>query len=276
MLLAIDIGNSTTKLAGFRSTDAPTWVRSFATRRDVTADEVEVLLAGVLALGGLEAADLSGAVVVSVVPPVLAAFEAVARQRLPGTPLLQATAATLPLPVRVDHPEGVGSDRLVAAFAAHRLYGGPDGGPLVVADLGTAITVDAVAADGAFLGGAIAPGPGLGLRALAEHTAKLPRVALGVPPRAIATDTVTALQAGVGFGWLDLVAGLIGRVRTELAASEAVPESSIRTVITGGYAASDWGASLPADVVDEHLTLKGLTLLHAEVAGRAVGAGAAR
>ena len=254
VLLAVDIGNSTIKAACFGASDAPSSVRAAATRRGMTADELDLLLAGLLSLDGVAFADLSGIAAVSVVPQLTDALEAVARRRMGGRPLLLATSANLPLPIRVDHPNEVGADRLVDAYAAHRLHGGA----LVVADVGTAVTVDAVGSDGAFLGGAIAAGPALGLRALADHTAKLPHVPLAAPPRAIGRDTVSALQSGAVYGWHDLVGGLVSRVRAELAELEGVEPARVRTVMTGGFAAGPWARAIGVDIVDEHLTLKGL------------------
>src|SRR4029077_19744296 len=127
-------------------------------------------------------------------------------------PLLLAGAGNLPLAVRVDRPAEVGSDRLVNALAAPRLFPGP----AVVADFGTATTFDAIGPDGAFLGGAIAPGLELGLDALAARTAKLPRIELGIPDHAIGRDTVAAIQAGAILGYQLLATGLLARIRREL------------------------------------------------------------
>lgn len=263
MLLVIDIGNSTIKAAGFRAPDAPAWVHRAATRREMTADDLEILLVGLLSLAGHSFDEVSGVAAVSVVPQLTEALEAVGRRRLGTRPLVLATTANLPLPVRVDHPDEVGTDRLVDAYAAHRLHGGP----LVVADVGTAVTVDAVGRDGAFLGGAIAAGPALALRALAEHTAKLPRVPMSPPVRAIGRNTGDALQAGAVLGWEDLVRGLVARVRSELAELEGMAESEVRSVLTGGFAGGPWAGSIGADVVDAHLTLKGLAHFYSDVIG---------
>ena len=122
-------------------------------------------------------------------------------------------AGTVPLAIRIDRPHEVGADRLVNALAAARLYGTP----AVVVDFGTATTLDCVAADGAYVGGAIAPGLELGLEALAARTAKLPRIELRTPDRAIGRDTVSAMQSGTILGYQALAAGLLARVRRELA-----------------------------------------------------------
>ncbi len=124
----------------------------------------------------------------------------------------------MPLAVRVDRPGDVGADRLVNALAVARLHGTP----AVVVDLGTATTFDCVAADGAYVGGAIAPGLTLGLEALAARTAKLPRIELRVPDRAIGRDTVTAMQSGTVLGYHALVTGLLARIRRELADANGV------------------------------------------------------
>ena len=262
VLLVVDVGNSNLTLCGVRD-GALGAVRRATTEAGATADELELLLDGLLRLDGHRLDEVSAIALASVVPSLTDALGRVANGRL--IPMRVAEAGHLPLPVRVDRPLEVGADRLVNALAAHRLHGSP----AVVADVGTAITVDAVAADGAFLGGAIAAGPALGLRALAESTAKLPRVSLVEPGRAIGRDTVSALRAGAVLGWRDLVSGLIGRVRTELAAHEGVRREEVRTILTGGFAASEWAHGLEVDVVDPLLTLRGLAIFHAEVSGEA-------
>lgn len=260
MLLVVDIGNSNLTACPVRD-GALGSVRRAATDRGWTADQLELLLDGLLRLDGHRLDEITAIACASVVPSLTAALGRLADARL--IPLRLATAGHLPLPVRLDRPSEVGADRLVNALAAARLYGAP----AVVADVGTAITVDAVARDGAFLGGAIAAGPDLGLRALAERTAKLPPVAFAEPARAIGRDTVDALRAGAVFGWRDLVTGLIVRVRGELAALEGVRPDEVRTILTGGFAASEWAHGIEVDVVDPILTLKGLALFHAEVSG---------
>jgi type III pantothenate kinase len=158
----------------------------------------------------------------------------------------------------------VGADRLVNALAAGRLYGTP----AIVADFGTATTFDCVAAVGAYVGGAIAPGLELGVEALAARTAKLPRIELRTPDRAIGRDTVSAMQSGTVFGYQALAAGLLARIRRELADASDVAPGEVRTILTGGLAAAPWAAGIDGvDLVDVDLTLKGLAILHAEVAG---------
>ena len=261
MLLAVDIGNTNITLGRFRA-GTLLGTRRAATAPRASTDELEVLLDEMLRLDGLAFADISALALVSVVPALTARLEALAARR--DRPLLVATAGTVPIPIRVERPAEVGPDRLVNALAAARLHGVP----AVVADFGTASTFDAVAADGAFLGGAIAPGLELGLEALAARTAKLPRIELRTPERAIGRDTVSAIQAGAILGYEALATGLLARIRRELAEQAGMPVAAIRTILTGGLSAAPWAAAIEGvDIVDPDLTLKGLAVLHAEVAG---------
>jgi type III pantothenate kinase len=261
MLLAVDVGNTNVTVGSFRN-GALVAVRRAATPKAGTADELELLVEGLLRLDDTAFADVSALVVASVVPRVSAALEAVAARR--DRPILLAGAGTVPLPIRVDRPSDVGADRLVNALAASRLYGTP----AVVVDLGTATTFDCVASDGAFVGGAIAPGIELGLDALATRTAKLPRVELRTPDRAIGRDTASAIQSGAVLGYQVLVSGLLARIRRELADAGDVAAGDVHVILTGGLSALPWAAAIEGvEAVDPELTLKGLAILHAEVAG---------
>ena len=261
VLLAIDIGNSNVTVGSFRNGSLIA-VRRAATPRGTTSDELEVLLEDLLRLDDAAFADVSAIACASVVPAVTDALEGVAVRR--ERPLLVAGAGTVPVPIRTERPGEVGADRLVNALAVSRLYGTP----AVVVDLGTATTFDCVARDGAFVGGAIAPGIELGLDALAARTAKLPRVELRVPDRAIGRDTTAAIQSGAILGYQSLVAGLLGRIRRELADAGDVSIGDVHVVLTGGLASLPWTGVLEGvEAIDPELTLKGLAILHAEVAG---------
>jgi type III pantothenate kinase len=261
MLLALDIGNTNVTIGLFRAGSLVA-TRHAATRAEVTADEFEVTLDSLLRLDDASLADVSAIVAASVVPALTAAATTVAARR--GRPILFASPGTVPLAVRVERPSEVGADRLVNALAAQRLYGTP----AVVIDFGTATTFDCVAADGAYVGGAIAPGLELGLEALATRTAKLPRIELQAPSRAIGRDTVSAMQAGTVFGYQALAAGLLSRIRAELAEANDVAPAEVRAILTGGLSAAPWVEALEGiDAIDPELTLKGLAILHAEVVG---------
>jgi type III pantothenate kinase len=261
MLLALDVGNTNITSGLFRA-GALLSVRRAATVTRSTPDEIELVLGGLLGLDDVGLADLDSIVLASVVPSLSAAVEAVAERH--DRPLLIASSGTVPIAVRVDRPGDVGADRLVNGLAAARLYGTP----AVVADFGTATTFDCVAVDGAYVGGAIAPGLELGLEALAARTAKLPRVELRAPDRAIARDTVGAIQAGAVLGYQALAGGLLERIRAELAEANGVRPSDVRAIATGGLSQAPWVRAVRGfDAIDPELTLKGLAILHAEVGG---------
>ena len=261
MLLALDIGNTNITVGVFRA-GALLTTRRAATNARATTDEVELLLDGLLRLDGVTLADLDAVAMASVVPALSGAVEAIAERR--DRPLLIAGAGTVPLAIRVDRPGDVGADRLVNALAAGRLHGTP----AVVVDFGTATTLDCIAADGAYVGGAIAPGLELGLEALAARTAKLPRIELRAPDRAIGRDTVSAMQSGTIFGYQALASGLLERVRRELADANGIAPTEVRAILTGGLSAAPWARALEGiDVIDPDLTLKGLAILYAEIGG---------
>jgi type III pantothenate kinase len=261
MLLAVDIGNTNLTL-GIVEDGVLESVRRAATTRATTPDELEVLLRDLLALDDHAVHGVTAVAVASVVPAATAMLAEVAARL--GIPVLLASAGTVPIAIRVDRPDMVGADRIVNALAAVRLHGVP----AVVVDCGTATTLDCVGADGAYVGGAIAPGLELGLEALAARTAKLPRVELRAPDRVIARDTVAAIQAGSVIGYQALVAGLVARARVELADTAGVAPDRVHVLLTGGLAAAPWARDVAGiDVIDPDLTLKGLAILHAEVAG---------
>jgi type III pantothenate kinase len=258
MRLVIDAGNSTLAVGLARGDELERTAR-LPIGQAADAGTLESALDEAL---GTDAFDPTGAVVLaSVVPAATAAVTALAERR--GLAVLVAGPATIPIEVRVARPEQVGPDRLVNAFAAARLHGVP----AVVVDAGTATTWECVEADGAFVGGAIAPGLELGLRALAERTALLPRISFDLPTTAIGTDTASAIRAGTVLGHAALVSGLTRRIVAELAARCGIPASAVRTVLTGGLAATAWAGAVDGfEVRDPDLTLRGLALLRVPAA----------
>ena len=261
MLLAVDIGNTNVTTGLFRNGSLVA-TRRATTHARASADELEHLLDALLRLDDAAFGDVSAISTCSVVPSLSVALETIAQRR--DRTLLVAAAGTVPIAIRVDRTADVGADRLVNALAASRIHGTP----ALVADFGTATTIDCVAGDGAFVGGAIAPGLELGLEALAARTAKLPRVELRAPDRAIGRDTVSAIQSGTILGYQALATGLIERIRAELAETSGVPVADVRVILTGGLSAAAWARALAGvDAIDPDLTLKGLAILHAEVGG---------
>ena len=267
-VLAANIGNSTLRFALFD--DAGTIVANIRLPSDpaVTADAIAALLLG--ALSAQRRADALGAVdgicVASVVPTLDRPLQEFCRAYLPQAPepLVVHGAMDIDMPVRYDPPASLGADRLVNAYAARVLYGAP----VIAADFGTATTFEAVDADGAYLGGAILPGVGTGRDALAAKTALLRRINLDDLPeiRAIGTDTVSALRAGIVVGAAAQAEGMITRFRAEIGASEA------RVVATGGFAAMVARQAPAITVVDPDLTVKGLYRIYQRSRGRCISA----
>lgn len=255
MLLAIDVGNSTTVVGAFVDDDLlHRWRVSTVAHR--TPDEMGLLVAGLLGQVGRSLRDVHGVVIGSVVPPVTETL----RDALRGSARLDTVViepgVRTGLPMRVDNPRELGADRIANAVAVNALYGGP----AVVVDLGTAISVDAIAADGTFLGGAIAPGVATAADALTERAARLPGVEIATPAGPVGRSTVTALQSGLVFGFAGLIDGLVSRLHLELG-------PGVTTVATGGGAPDVLEACATIDHHDPALTLKGLRLVWARNAG---------
>ena len=261
MLLALDIGNTNITL-GLVHGEPIMAARRSATRAASTPDELEVLIDNLLRLDGASLADVTGISLASVVPALTGASTILAERR--GVQLMIAGSGNMPMPIRVQRPTEVGADRLVNGVAVARLYGTP----AIVVDFGTATTFDCISRDGAYVGGAIAPGLELGLEALASRTARLPRIELVEPQKAIGTDTVSAMQSGVVLGYRALTLGLLERIRDELARTEKVDAAKIQVVLPGGLSAAPWARNLPGiDAIDPELTLKGLAILWAMASG---------
>ena len=256
VIVAVDVGNTNVTVGIVGGGDV-TSARRATTRPNATADELEITLNELLALDGVALSSVDEIVLASVVPAVTATLlGVVARHKIP---LLVADATTVPIPVRIEKPAEAGADRLVNAFAALRLHGAP----AIVVDFGTATNFDVVSADGAYIGGALAPGLELGIEALAAKTAKLPRVALVMPPDAIGRDTVSAIQSGAVIGYIGLVSELVRAITRQLALDGPQPP---KVIVTGGLSQAAWAGAIPGvDVIDPLLTLRGLALLHAEV-----------
>ena len=246
MLLAIEQGNTNTLFAVH---DGDSWRAQWRTATEAarTADEYAVWLHQLLAMGGLSLAHLDACIISSVVPQSLFNLRNLARRYLRAEPMVVGENVELGVEVRIDKPSEAGADRLVNAIGAHLAYPGA----LIVVDSGTATTFDVVAADGAFEGGVIAPGVNLSMQALHEAAARLPRIAIARPPRAIGKDTVTAMQSGVFWGYVGLIEGLIARIKAERGEPMTV-------VATGGVASLFEGATDAIDVFDPELTLRGL------------------
>jgi type III pantothenate kinase len=246
MLLAIEQGNTNTLFAVH---DGESWIAQWrtATEASRTADEYAVWLTQLLAMRSIALDSLTGCIISSVVPQSIFNLRNLARRYLAVEPLVIGDNVELGISVRISKPSEAGADRLVNAIGAHLAYPGD----LIVIDSGTATTFDIVAADGAFEGGAIAPGINLSLQALHEAAAMLPRIAIQRPERVIGKDTVSNMQSGVFWGYVGLIEGMVARIKTEWGRPMTV-------VGTGGVASLFEGATDSIDRFDPDLTIRGL------------------
>jgi type III pantothenate kinase len=249
LLLVVDIGNTNIVLGVFEGDRlARSW--RVATRRDQTADEYAVLCRNLFRLDQVSADRVDAVVISSVVPPLNEAFARLAADFFGvEARFIEPERQTL-MPVLYHHPEDVGADRIVNAIAARELYGTP----AIIVDFGTATTFDAVSAAGEYLGGAIAPGIGISAEALFMRAARLPRVEIRRPERTVGRSTVESMQAGIFFGYLSLVEGMLERMKREL------PDA--RVIATGGFARVLAAESGIFDYVEPDLTLYGLHICH--------------
>ncbi len=250
MLLTVDIGNTNINIGVFDgSRMKATWRVATGVHR--MPDEYASLMLLLFEHEGIAASRITDAILCSVVPPLVGVFEEMCRRYLKVSPILVEAGVKTGVRISMDNPKEVGADRIVNAVAAHQLYGGA----VIVIDLGTATTFDAVSKEGDYLGGAIAPGIAIATEALFARTAVLPRVELTHPKKAIGRNTVAAMQSGIVFGYAGLIEGIVARIKEELGGRAKV-------VATGGYAELLARETQAIDEVNPDLTLIGLRLIY--------------
>ena len=252
MLLVVDIGNTHTVLGIYdRDGSECLYHWRLASDRKKTEDEYAVLLLAMLQAEGLHLDRLCAATISSTVPPLVDVWQKLCRKYLHVTPLVVSLDIRTDLPIRLDNPREIGPDRIVNSVAGRAKYGNS----LIIIDLGTATTFDCVSAAGEFLGGVIAPGLSVSADALCNSTARLPRVEFDVPSRALATNTVQALQSGLVYGFAGLLDGIVRRLKQEMG-------GSVKVIFTGCLSATIAKVAETVDVVDSMLTLDGLKILY--------------
>jgi type III pantothenate kinase len=249
MLLAVDVGNTQTHIGMFRDGDLVEHWR-IATVRESTGDELATVLVGLLELRELGLKDVDGAIVSSVVPQLVHEYETLSDRYLGGVLRVVGPSLKSGIPIRTENPHEVGADRLVNAVAAYARVQSA----CIVVDFGTAITYDAVSAEGELLGAIISPGVEISMEALSERAAKLPKVELEKPKELIGRSTQASIQSGVIYGFAGQVDGIVHRVREELGVEA-------HTIATGGLAMAIAPHCEEIDEVDDLLTLTGLRLL---------------
>ncbi len=250
MLLVIDIGNSHTVLGVYDGDECLNHWRC-ASDRKKTEDEYAVLLLDMLKTGGISFSDITAAAVSTTVPPLVDIWQKLCRKYLQVKPLVVSVDIRTDLPILLDNPREIGPDRIVNSVAGRAKYGNS----LIVIDLGTATTFDCVSAQGEFMGGVIAPGLAVSADALCNSTARLPRVEFDVPQKALATNTVQALQSGLVYGFAGLLDGIVRRLKAEMG-------GEVKVIATGGLSSTISQAAETVDLVDSMLTLDGLKILY--------------
>lgn len=250
MLLTVDIGNSHTALAVFRGERLlHSW--RLPSSREATPDGLAMVLRDLLAHHGLSLGGIEGLALASVVPPLGDAWRELAAGYLACHALAVGPEMETGLRLEVDHPAEMGADRIADCVAGWRLYGAP----VIVVDCGTATKIEAIAAGGRYVGGAIAPGVAISTEALFSRAALLYRVPLVAPARALGKNTAQQVQAGVVFGFAGQIDALVERVREEMGGAR-------RVVATGGLCGLVAPASRTITEVDPALTLQGLRLIY--------------
>lgn len=250
MLLAIDVGNTQTVLGLFEGTELDRHWR-VSTEKQRTADELAILIDGLLRLDGLNRGQVTAIALSSVVPRLNREYAALGRRHFAADPLVVGPGVKTGMPILTNNPREVGSDLIVDAVGAFEQHGGP----CIVVDFGTATTFTAVSARGEYLGTAIAPGIEVSMDALASRAAKLSMVELKDPGTVIGRSTAESMQAGALYGFAGQVDGLVSRMRDELGVAATA-------VATGGLSPLLFDVAASLDYLDPFLTLRGLEIIY--------------
>lgn len=249
-MFCIDIGNTNIVLGVIEHEKILKHWR-VRTEKDITADEIGILIGNLFRASDLKMGDVTDIIVSCVVPPLLNTVGELAKQYFNVTPMIVGPGLKTGMPILYDNPKEVGADRIVNAVAAYEKYHKG----LVVVDFGTATTFDCVSEDGAYLGGAIAPGVAISAEALFQKASKLPRVEIFARPKnVIAKDTISSMNAGIIYGYAGLVDGIVNRIKKEM-------RHGLTVVATGGLAPIISEVCETIDRVEEFLTLEGLMII---------------
>jgi type III pantothenate kinase len=251
MLLCIDVGNTNIVL-GVAKQDRILAHWRIRTEKDATPDEIGITMTNLFKASGLRMEEVSDTIISCVVPSLLNVLEEFSQRYLGISPMIVGPGLKTGIHIKYDNPKEVGADRVVNAVAAYEKYHTG----LIIVDFGTATTFDCVSQDGAWIGGAIAPGLIISCDALFEKASKLPRVEIFAKPKnVIAKDTISAMNAGIIYGFAGLVDGIVKRIKKEMG-------GTLTVIATGGIAPIIFKESETIDHVDEFLTLQGLMIIH--------------
>jgi type III pantothenate kinase len=250
MILVLDVGNTNTVL-GVYDQDVLKHHWRIETSRNKTEDEFGMVIKGLFEHEGLPFKQIEGIIISSVVPPIMFALERMCMKYFDVKPLVVGPGIKTGLNIKYENPREVGADRIVNAVAGIQDYGSP----LVIVDFGTATTYCYINEHKQYMGGAIAPGINISTEALYSRAAKLPRIEITRPNNIIGKNTVSAMQAGILYGYVGQVEGIVKRIKDQ---SKEVP----KVIATGGLASLIARESDCIDIVDPFLTLRGLQLIY--------------
>jgi type III pantothenate kinase len=251
MLLCIDVGN-TNIVMGVFDQEKITGHWRVRTEKDTTSDELGILICNLFQTSRIKMDGVKGIIISSVVPPLLNTLEGLSKRYFNIKPMVVGRGLKTGMPIRYDNPNEVGPDRIVNSVAAYEKYKCG----LIIVDFGTATTFDCVTPEGEFIGGAISPGLFISSEALFSRTSKLPRIeTFSAPKSVIAKDTISAMNAGILYGYASLVDGLITRIKKEMG-------HEVKVIATGGIAPLIAKESATIDLIDEDLTLEGLKIIY--------------
>ncbi len=251
MLVVMDVGNTNTVI-GVYEEDRLLSDWRIRTEKEATIDELGIMLRNLFQAQGLKLTPGTEVIISCVVPPMVNTLEGFAQRYLKVRPVWVGPGIKTGMPIHYDNPREVGADRIVNAVAAYEQVHGS----VIIVDFGTATTFDVVSRQGEYLGGVIAPGVMISCEALFLKASKLPRVEIFAKPKSIiAKDTISSMNAGIIYGYVGLVEGIVSRIK------EALGDNP-RVIATGGLACLIATETKSIDTVDDYLTLKGLKIIY--------------
>ena len=255
MLLALDIGNTNMVMGFYENSDLKNrWRLSTNTNKSV--DEYGILMKNILEVSNLDIRKIKSIIISSVVPDVTTLIVKSCIKYLNIEPIVVGPGIKTGMNIEYDNPKSLGSDRLVNCVSGYHKYGGP----LIVVDMGTAITIDAVDDKGVFLGGTISPGVQISAEGLFNRTSKLPRVEITEPKEVIGINTIESIQSGFYYGYVGLCDYIIEKIIEEL--SSTMDVTNITVIATGGFSKLLAKKSKYIDIIDPQLTLDGLSIIY--------------